>query len=141
MTRNLLLSLLFLGGCTQLPPMPGDAAAKRFEPVPDRAVIYVARQVHDLNFIAPIMLDDEPIGPTYKGTYMRLVVPAGVHSITGYATDSGSIRLQTDPGGLYFVQQTALGFKALTGSLFEAVDAAYGRSVVLNGTMANEIIR
>ena len=33
MTRFLLISLLLLAGCAaQLPPMPEDAAAKRFEP-------------------------------------------------------------------------------------------------------------
>ncbi len=39
MYRYLLIALLLLTGCTQLPPPPGNAAAKRFEAVPDRAVI------------------------------------------------------------------------------------------------------
>jgi hypothetical protein len=44
MTRFLLIALLLLAGCVApLPPMPEDAVAKRFEPLPDKAVIYLAR--------------------------------------------------------------------------------------------------
>jgi hypothetical protein len=44
MTRFLLIPLLLLVGCAaQLPPMPEDATAKRFEPLPDKGVIYLVR--------------------------------------------------------------------------------------------------
>jgi hypothetical protein len=141
MNRFLLIATLMLAGCVQLPPLPGDAAAKRFEPVPDRAVIYLARHTFDRNFVAPILLNDEMMGSTYRGTYMRLVVPGGMHRIAGVAGDSGLIRIQTTPGQIYFINQTTRGYDALSNSTFELVDSQYGRSVVLAGTMTAEFIR
>ena len=141
MNRFLLPALLFLSGCAQLPPLPGDAAAKRFEAVPDRAVIYVVRPVFDRNFVAPIMLDDQMMGSTYRGTYMRLVVPGGTHHIAGFAVDNGRISLQAEPGQVYFIQQTTWGYSSLQGSVFQRVEAQTGRNLVLAGTMTNEVVR
>ena len=141
MNRFLLIAILMLASCAQLPPLPGDAAAKRFEAVPDRAVIYVARHALERNFVAPIKLNDEMMGSTYRGTYMRLVVPAGSHRITGLAGDNGLIDIQARPGQIYFINQTTWGYDALSNSKFELVDAQYGRSVVLGGTMTTEFIR
>lgn len=141
MNRFLSVILLLLAGCAQLPPHPGDAGAKRFEPVADRAVIYVARSVVDRDFVAPIMLNDEMAGSTYRGTYMRFVLPGGKYRIAGFAGDSGRIDVQTQPGQIYFINQTTWGYSSLTGSTFQLVDAGYGRSVVLAGTMTNEIVR
>ncbi len=140
--RLSIAGLLFaLSACVPLPPLPGDAAAKRFEPVPDRAVIYVVRHPLEPNFVAPILLDDQMIGPTYPGTYIRMVVPGGMHRIAGFAVDSGLINLQAQPGQIYFISQTTYGFKrSLTRSSFQLVDAQFGRSLVLGGTMTSEVI-
>ena len=142
MTRFLLtMAILLISGCAQLPPMAEDAVAKRFEPLPDRAVIYLARHRLDHDFIAPVSLDDQMIGSTYRGTYMRIEVPAGTHRIEGFAADSGRIKFDTKAGQIYFVQHTAFGFRSFDSSRFELVDAAYGRSLVLNGQMTALIIR
>lgn len=141
MNRFLPVVLLMLAGCAQLPPMPGDAAAKRFEPVSDRAVIYVTRNALERNFVAPIMLNDEMMGSTYRGTYIRMVVPGGKYRVAGFSGDSGRIDIQTEPGRVYFINQTTHGYSSLSGSQFQLVDAQYGRSVVLGGTMASEFIR
>lgn len=141
MNRFLPIALLLLTACAQLPPMPGDAAAKRFEPVSDRAVIYLARNATERDFVAPIMLNDEMMGATYRGTYMRFVVPGGKYRIAGFAGDAGLIDLQVQPGKIYFINQTTWGYDSLTGSRFELVDAQYGRSVVLSGTMTSELVR
>ena len=141
MNRFLPMVLLMLGGCAQLPPLPGDAAAKRFDPVSDRAVIYVARDALERNFVAPIMLNDEMMGATYRGTYIRMVVPGGQYRIAGYAGDSGRIDIQAQQGQIYFINQTTWGYSSLHGSIFQLVDAQYGRSVVLGGTMTSEFVR
>lgn len=141
MNRFLPIVLLMLAGCAQLPPLPGDAAAKRFEPVSDRAVIYVARNALERDFVAPIMLNDEMMGATYRGTYMRIVVPGGKYRIAGFAADSGRIDVQAQPGQIYFINQTTWGYGSLAGSQFQLVDAKYGQSVVLGGTMTSEFIR
>jgi hypothetical protein len=137
----LIAAILLFAGCAPLPPMPEDAVAKRFEPLPDRAVIYLVRHRFDRDFIAPVMLDDEMIGSTYQGTYMRIEVPAGMHQLAGFAADSGRIRFDTKAGQIYFVQHTAHGFRSFNSSGFDLVDAAYGRTLVLNGQMTALITR
>ena len=87
------------------------------------------------------MLDDEMIGSTYRGTFMRLVVPSGQHKIAGFAGDSGQISLQAGVGELYFINQTTFGYCSLTGSNFQLVDEKFGRSLALNGTLTNEVIK
>ncbi len=139
----LLLSMLMLAGCADLhlPPLPGDAAAKRFETVADRAVIYVARDRHDKDFVAPLLLDDQWIGPTYRGTYLRIVVPAGTHRLAGYAGDSGFLQFTVDPGGLYFIDHHTSGFRSLDRSSFALARPDRGRAMVLSGTLNDEVIR
>jgi hypothetical protein len=140
--RLSIAGLLFaISACAPLAPLPGDAAAKRFETVPDRAVIYLVRNPVERDFVAPIMLNDQSIGATYRGTYIRMVVPGGAYRIAGMAGDSGSIRLQAERGQIYFVDQRTMGYDALTGSTFQIVDAQYGRSMVLGGTLTSEVIR
>lgn len=141
MTRYLLISLLLLAGCAPLPPLPQDAIAKRFESVPDRAVIYVARDRLDKDFVAPLLLDDQWIGPTYRGTYLRIVVPAGTHRLAGYAGDSGVLRFTTEPGKLYFIAHHTSGFRSLTRSWFALARPEYGRDLVLKGTLNEEFVR
>jgi hypothetical protein len=134
--------LAALSACVQLPPLPGDAAAKRFETVPDRAVIYVVRHRLEPEFVAPILLDDQMIGSTYRGTYIRVVVPGGMHRIAGFAVDSGLIVLQAQPGQIYFISQRTFGRpRSLSGSSFQLVDAQFGRSMVLGGTMTGEVVQ
>ncbi len=135
MTRVLLLSaILMIAGCAApLPPMPEDAVAKRFEPLPDKSVIYLARHAVEPTFVATIALDDQMIGSTYRGTYIRIEIPPGSHQLRGIAGDSGSIKLDTEAGKIYFVQHSAYGHRSFARSTFDLVDAAYGRALVMGG--------
>ncbi len=142
MTKVLLTAILLLAGCAvQLPPMPEDAVAKRFEPIPDKAVIYLARNAVEPTFVAAVALDDQMIGSTYRGTYIRIEIPAGRHQLRGIAGDSGAIRLDTEPGKIYFVQHTAHGYRSFVSSTFDLVDTAYGRSLVMGGQITALITR
>lgn len=135
MTRLLLITFLTLlsAACAQLPPPPEDAAAKRFEAIPGKAVIYLARHALEPGYVAPVALDDSMIGSTYRGTYMRIELPAGKHRLRGMAGDSGSIDLVTEPGKVYFIQHSAHGYRSFVSSTFHQVDATYGKSLVLGG--------
>jgi hypothetical protein len=124
---------LIFSGCAQLPPPPEDAAAKRFEAIPGKSVIYLARHALEPSFVAPVALEDNMIGSTYRGTYMRIEVPAGKHRLRGIAGDSGAINLVTEPGKVYFVQHSAHGYRSFVSSSFDQVDANYGKSLVLGG--------
>lgn len=48
MWRALPVAIL-IAGCAQLPPTPQDIQAKKFEGVPDKAVIYRVRDIPDFN--------------------------------------------------------------------------------------------
>jgi hypothetical protein len=137
MTRPLLIAFLLLlsAGCAQyqLPPPPGDTGAKRFETVPDKSVIYLVRHPLEPSYVAPVVLDDHAIGSTYRGTYMRIELPAGTHVLRGMAGDSGSITLKTESGKLYFVEHRAYGYRDFTHSSYVPADPARGRSMVLGG--------
>lgn len=133
MNRFLMIAVLLTAGCAQLPPPPEDATAKRFDALPGKAVIYLARPALDPAFVAPVVLNDQPIGSTYHGTFMRIEVPAGKHVLRGMAGDTASIKLDTQPGQLYFVQHTTYGYRSFVSSGFSQVDARYGRALVMNG--------
>jgi hypothetical protein len=130
------LLLFMLAACVQLPPTPQDMEAKRFEPVPGKAVIYVVRSNADLSYeVSTVMLDGQAMGSTYVGTYFRWVVESGRHEIRGFAGDNGSIVLDVAPDRLYFVQQSVSRFVGPAQSFFRLVAEPYGREAVLQAKL------
>lgn len=130
--------VLAFAACAPLPPSPQDLEAKRFEPVPGKAVIYLVRDLPDVSReAASLMLDDNLMGSTYPGTYFRWVVEPGRHQIRGFAGDAGAITLDVGPGAIYYVQQTfTRGFTGFGQSFFRPIPEPYGRSAVLRGELA-----
>ena len=49
------------------------------------------------------------MGATYQGTYFRWELPPGRHRIAGYASDTGVITVDLQPGRTYFMQHVVLG--------------------------------
>ncbi len=143
MTRTLLPAVFALAfaGCAQLPPPSEDIAAKRFEAVPGKAVVYLARPPFEPGYIAPVVLGDEPIGATYRNTYLRLELPPGRHQLRGMAGDSGSIQLDVRAGEIYYVQHNTHGYRSFVGSTFGRVEPAWGQSIVRSGQIAGLITR
>jgi hypothetical protein len=133
---RILLIALMLAGCTQLPPSPQEIQAKRFEPAaPDMSVIYIVRDYPDNDLAATIVLDGAASITTYPGTFYRWEVPPGRHRIAGMAADSAVITLQTEPGRIYFVQQSLNPFARTPMSHFYRVDENRGRAVVMRGQL------
>jgi hypothetical protein len=133
---RLLLFLLLVAGCAQLPPSPEDLEAKRFEHVPGKAVIYLVRTYPDLSDeVSTVMLNDNMMGSTYPGTYFRWVVEPGRHQIRGYAGDNGSMIIDAPPGGIYFIQQSVTRFFGFAQSSFHPLPEPYGRAAVLRGEL------
>jgi hypothetical protein len=134
---RLLLLVAMLAGCAPLPPSPQDIEAKRFEPVPGKAVIYVVRPYPDLSReVATLMLDDQMMGSTYPGNYFRWVVEPGRHQIRGYAGDNGSIALQVEANRMYFIQQSVSQlFHGFAQSFFQPIPEPYGRAAVLRSEL------
>ena len=135
MWRGILVALM-LAGCVQVPPTPNEIRALKFESVPDKAVIYIARPYPDLNNgPAPIVFGN--VGPvvTYPGTYYRWETTPGRNVIVGYLTDLGRITLETQAGRIYFVEQRVVppGDVNTVTSHFRLVDEARGREIVSQG--------
>lgn len=129
---------IWLAACSQLPPSPQDLQAKRFEPVPDKAVVYVFRQEPDFTRDgAPVTVDGLMQGTTYPGTYLRLELAPGSHRIAGFASDAGMIDLHLAAGEIRFVQQSVMrGFIGPARSQFRLVDPYHGRQAVLRSVLA-----
>lgn len=128
---RVLLIALALAGCVQLPLTPQDIQARKFESVPDKAVIYLVRDHPDFSDkAATIWLGDTVMITTYPGTYFRWEAAPGTHHITGYGPDIGAITLQAEPGRIYFVQQRLAPFRQFPQSQFYLVNEPYGRAAV-----------
>ncbi|MBI4194941.1 MAG: hypothetical protein HY526_07675 [Betaproteobacteria bacterium] len=132
---RVLLSALLLAGCVQLPPSPQDIQAKKFESIPDKAVIYIVRNPLDQRFSGTILLDDLGMVTTQAGTYYRWEVTPGPHRIAGYANESSVLRLQTEAGKLYFVQHSVVGYRSPTGSFLQLIPERDGRELVMRGEL------
>jgi hypothetical protein len=126
---------LLLAGCAGRPPSPADLQAKRFEPLPDKAVIYLYRGSPDFSDRpASFLLDGQFHGSTYPGTYYRLELAPGVHRISGFPPDMGNLQLPVDAGRIYFVRQavTRLGG---TQSSFTWRPESDGRGVIMRAEL------
>ena len=128
-----LLLAFSLVACAPLPPSPADLQAKRFEPLPDKGVIYLFRNHPDFSDEGTALtVDGSMQGTTYPGTYMRLELPPGVHLISGFAGDAGAIKVEAVPGEIVFVQQSVMRmFLGPPQSRFRLVHPQYGQDAVL----------
>src|SRR5690349_13655123 len=107
---RMLIPALLLAGCAQLPPSPADIQAKRFESVPDKAVIYVVRTPMDSHEGASLSLDYGSQITTYPGTYWRWEVAPGPHHVATYGWGTAEVNLNTEAGKIYFIRHTVMGF-------------------------------
>ena len=125
-----------LAGCQQLPLTPEDVQARKFEAIPDKAVIYVVRDNPDFSEAeAAITLGDNLRMRTYPGTYYRWEVPPGTHQVMSFGGDTGLIRVQAERGRIYFVQQRVGGNPRAPESRFELVGESQGRAIVLRSVL------
>jgi hypothetical protein len=132
-----ILMALLLAGCQQLPLTPEDVQARKFEAVPDKAVIYLVRDYPDFSEMqATVHLGDKLTLKTYAGTYYRWEVAPGEHQIRGAAFDTGAIRVHTLPGRIYFVQQRVTAAPFLrASSFFSVVNEPAGRAAVVRSVL------
>jgi hypothetical protein len=132
MRRSLLVGLMLtLAGCQQLPLTPEDIQARKFEPVPDKAVIYLVRDTADFSDAgAAIDLGDTVRLTTYPGTYYRWEVAPGPHGIQSFGGDTGRIQVKAERGKIHFVQQRVAGIPLAPESRFELINESQAREMV-----------
>lgn len=106
---RMLVPALLLAGCVQLPPTAADIQAKRFESIPGKSVIYVARTPKDSLESSGLALDYDLQITTHPGTYYRWEVAPGTHRVAGFGVGTELVTLTTEPGKIYFLEHTVLG--------------------------------
>ena len=103
------VAFAFLAGCVQLPPSPEDLQAKRFEPAPDRAVVYLVRQPRDSTEPGGLLMDTGEQITLLPGTYYRWEALPGMRRITGLGPWNVNFPLEVQAGRIYFLRYTVAG--------------------------------
>jgi len=137
MKRSLVVALtLVVLGCAQIPPSAQETEAKKFEAVPGKAVIYVAQNPIG-QYGAGLTFDDGTLITTWPGTFYRWVTAPGTRAIRSSEGNlNASIKLQTDPGKVYFVQHYVTGIRgSTTDARLERVSDRVGRQLVVGATL------
>jgi hypothetical protein len=127
---------LILAACAQIPPSPQEIEAKKFETVPDRAVVYIVQGAVGPTLAVGLALDDNTEITTWTGTFYRWVVAPGAHRIQNTAPLNASIKLQLEAGKIYFVEQWANGWRgSVLNSRLNMLDDGTGRQMVRTSTL------
>jgi hypothetical protein len=123
------LLVLALSGCASTPQASRerDAQAKTFETYPNAATVYIYRSpLNTAGGNNVLYIDNRVIGETLPGTYFRVNLLPGKHTLHGTGHDQGQLTLDVRPEKLYFVQ-----LESVSGnSLFRPVPEAQGRKTV-----------
>jgi len=132
MKRVIFVLAMMLAGCVQIPPTPQDIQAKRFDVVPDKAVIYIVRPSIDSLNSGMISIGDSGTIATQQGTYYRWEVAPGMHRIQASGPYTAAVTVRAEAGKIYFVQHTVHGDvrRGVTGMALQQVGEAYGRRMV-----------
>jgi hypothetical protein len=131
---SLCVALAILAGCASTPEAsPGnDADAKRFEPAPNAAIIYIYRPTGSGNGISTIWLDGRLVGETLSRTYFRVAVRPGRNRITASGGDAGRLEIDTKADGVYYVETRVAGeTQSESNTFFRSVAPATGRTAIL----------
>ncbi len=103
-----ILFVLLLSGCNSIPlaPESEDTLAKNFQPVPNKAKIYLYRnEFFGSQLKMPVTIDGKIIGHTLGNTYFMIEVEPGSHTIQSLTEDVVSMDIDTDAGKNYYVWQ------------------------------------
>lgn len=136
MKHKLLFLLIFisslgLSACAPLPLAPVDIDAKRFEALPDKAVVYIVRTPGDSRHMGPLSVGDTGMISTHPNTYYRWEVNPGPQVISAFGT-STEITIRAEAGQLHFVRQTVIGgFRHASGQWLAPLSEAEGRRLVM----------
>ena len=139
MRKTFLMALALLSAaCAQIPPSPQEIEAKKMEPVPGRAVVYIAQNpLGSYTYSAGLTFDDGTQITTGPGTFYRWVTTPGTHTINsteGFL--NASITLQVEAGKIYYVEHWVTGvFGAETDARLWKIDDKTGRQMVTTSTL------
>lgn len=135
-----LLAVVMVAGCmtatAPVAPPESDAAAKRFEPAPGKANLYVARSPGSSGGSTEFKLavDGKELGSIAPGMYYLAVLDPGSHSIAATSMFSSvKTDLTTEPGKNYFYEVTVRNGAPSLGFVFIE---EMGKMMVRQGRLA-----
>lgn len=128
-----LVGVLGMSGCASVPMASGasDAQAKQFQPVPDKAKVYIYRnEVMGAAVKMPVLIDNAEAGDTVSKTYIEKDLAPGSHTITSKSEKDSSITIDMLAGKIYYVwQEIKMGMFSARSQLHE-VDETKGQAGV-----------
>lgn len=128
------LVLTLLAGCAAVPmaSVDEDASAKRFEPKPGRASIYLYRNETFGGAVAiTVSLDGKVMGRTGAQTFFLWDVAPGRHEIVSHSENTSKITIDAKEGRNHYVWQEVKMGMWQPGSLLQEVGEEQGRKGVL----------
>lgn len=134
-----LLMVIFLVGCAsvQMASLENDLKAKSFEPVEEKASVYIYRN-ENFGGAIPMTLNvnGRTIGQTAAKTYFRLNLRPGLYNVESIAENVSTVTLQADAGKNYFIWQEVKMGLWMARSQLSHVDEATGRTGVQESKLA-----
>jgi len=129
--------VIFVAGCVQLPPSAQDIQAKRFEPIPGKAVVYIVRDSTGTLLDNTLWLGDSEMITTHTGTYYRWEVAPGAHRIAGFGESTASLTLNVQAGKIYFVHHGVRGTNrsGVHSTYLERLDEPSGRALIARASL------
>ena len=135
------VALCFISCAASVPVAPRvvDESVKQFLSVPDRSVVYIAREnaFKGKAILFQVSIDGKMLGGIAAGTYYAEVVAPGGHVISAVSNENqDSLKLTTEAGSVYFVRvEPRWGMVSARVSL-KQVDAMEGKRIVSGGSLA-----
>ncbi len=124
-----LLAWLALAGCASTPQATRDrdTDAKQFSSHPAHSTLYIYRPDQASPESDTVLwIDGRLIGATLPGSYFRVNLDPGKHTLAGMGHDNGTLTIETRPGELYFVSLYVLSGQ----SRFWSVPSEIGQKAV-----------
>lgn len=127
---------------TQMAPsIEADAQAKRFEPTPGMATLYVVRRNWaDIKERLPVELDGRQVADTVPRTMLRIVLPPGAHAV---ALEWHGMRLsqavQLDAGEVRFVGLRTEGWPWGRAFTWAQLDPAQAKDLALGTRLVADL--
>jgi len=130
-TALVLASLSMAATASEDASLEADAAARLFQPVQGKAVIYLIRDFGDI-WVGDVKmtLDGRDMGVTNRNTYMRWEIAPGEHTLISYTSPPAALMLRTEPGGMYYVWQDINQGFLRSPSALRVVDQTTTRSTL-----------
>lgn len=134
------IATVFLVGCDNTSHVVSDLekSAKEFQPLDDKAVIYVFRDSGLISSeFAELEINDQYLGHTTGDTFVKHIVEPGQHTLTSRAENVAKLEIDAEPNSIYFVRQGIYKGEFTARTELSVVDDEAGKLAVKQARMLN----